>query len=129
MISRASSEPATILRTMAASSVGSPRPFITVYVSTASSVSPFTRSAALWPLERPRREMGLEAGYAKTADDRVVRRSGRQLESVPGLEIDRVAGCREPETDRPALDGDHLVVGVVVRRVALARCIAPDTGV
>src|SRR5215203_1258188 len=99
MSSRACSDPATILRTMAASSVASPRPFITVYVSTATSVSPFARAAALWPLERPRREVGFEAGYAKTADGGVVQRSGGQLEAITFAEIDGIAHRGEPETD------------------------------
>src|SRR4029079_19232235 len=112
MSSRAASDPATILRTTAASSVGSPRPFITVYVSTASSVSPFARSSALWPLERPRWEVGLEAGYDMNANDGVMRSGRRQLQAVPSLESDRRAGRRQPEPDRAALDDDHLVVAM-----------------
>src|SRR6188472_2840613 len=113
MSSRAASDPAAILRTTAASSDGSPRPFTTVYVSKASSVSPFARSSALWPLERPRREVGLEARYPNTADDGVVRGPGRELEAVAGLEIDGFCGRREPEPDRAPLDDDHLVVAVL----------------
>src|SRR6188508_1350888 len=125
MSSRAASDPATILRTSAASSVGSPRPFITVYVSTASSVSPFAHSSALWPLERPRWEVGLEAGYAMTANDGVMRGPSRQLQAVPYGEIDRLAPRGKPEPDRAALDDDDLVVAVLVSRVAVARTVRP----
>src|SRR6188472_3554181 len=125
MSSRAASDPATILRTTAASSVGSPRPFITVYVSRASSVSPFARSSALWPLERPGREVGFEAGYAKTANDGIMDGPGRQLQAVPRLKLDRLAGRREPERDRAALDDDDLVIAVLVGCVAVARAVRP----
>src|SRR6188474_3083648 len=104
MSSRAASDPAAILRTTAASSVGSPRPFTTVYVSKASSVSPFARSSALWPLERPRWEAGLEARYPKIADDGVVGDPGRELEAVARIKIDRFDRRREPEPDRTPLD-------------------------
>src|SRR6478735_877230 len=125
MSSRAASDPATILRTTAASSVGSPRPFITVYVSTASSVSPFARSSALWPLERPGREVGLEAGYAKTADSGVMGGAGGQLQPVAGVQIERLSGRRESEPDRAALDDDDLVVAVLMGRVPVARTVRP----
>src|SRR6476660_4848897 len=125
MSSRAASDPATILRTTAASSVGSPRPFIMVYVSTGSSVSPFARSSALRPLERPRWEVGLEAGYAMTANRGVVRGASRQLQAVSDREIDRVAGRRQPEPDRAALDDDDFVVSVLVGRVPIARTVRP----
>src|SRR6187397_73478 len=125
MSSRAASDPATILRTTAASSVGSPRPFITVYVSTASSVSPFARSSALWPLERPRWEVGLEAGYAMTANDGVMGGASRQLQAVARLKLERLAGRREAEPDRAALDHDDLVVAVLVGCVAIARTVRP----
>src|SRR4029079_4853007 len=125
MSSRAASDPATILRTTAASSVGSPRPFITVYVSSASSVSPFARSSALRPLERPRWEVGLEAGYAMTANDGVMRGASRQLQAVPDRQIHRLARRREPEPDPAALDDDDLVVAVLVRGVAVARTVRP----
>src|SRR6476660_6991999 len=125
MSSRADSDPATILRTTAASSVGSPRPFITVYVSTASSVSPFARTSALWPLERPGREVGLEAGYAKTADRGVMGGAGGQLQAVARREIDRRPARRESEPDRTALDDDDLVVAVLVGRVPIARTVRP----
>src|SRR4249920_422670 len=125
MSSRSASDPATILRTTAASSVGSPRPSITVYVSAASSVSPFARSSALWPLERPRWEVGLEAGYAMTANDGVMRGPGRQLQAVPYREIERVAGRREAESDRAALDDDDLVVAVLMGCVPVARTVRP----
>src|SRR6187402_2723047 len=125
MSSRAASDPAAILRTTAASSVGSPRPFTTVYVSTASSVSPFARSSAQWPLERPRWEVGLEARYPKSADRGVMGGAGGQLEPIALLERDRRAGRREPEPDRAPLDDDHLVIAVRVRRVSVARSVGP----
>src|SRR4051794_29266163 len=125
MSSRAASDPATILRTTAASSVGSPRPFITVYVSSASSVSPFARSPALWPLERPRREVGFEARYPMTADRGVMGGPGRELEAVALAEIDRFGGRRKPETDRAPLHHDHLVVAVSVPRGPIAGSLRP----
>ena len=52
-------------------------------------------------------------------------RAGRQLEAVARVEVDRVAGRRQPEPDRAAFDDDDLVVAVVVRRVPVARAVRP----
>jgi len=71
----------------------------------ASSVSPFARSSALWPLERPGREVGLEAGYANTADSGVMGGAGGQLQPVARVQIERLSGRRESEPDRAAISG------------------------
>ena len=94
----------------------------------ASSVSPFARSSALWPLERPRREVGLEARYPKTANDGVMGGPGRELQPITVLEIDGFCGRREPEPDRAPLDDQHLVVVVAMRGVPVARPVRPGPG-
>ncbi len=71
--------------------------------------------------------MGFEAGDAVRTDDGVVVGPGRQLEPVARPEVDRLA-AREAEDDRAPLDGDDLVVGVAVDRIAVAGAVRPGRG-
>jgi hypothetical protein len=48
-----------------------------------------------------------------------------QIQAIADAEIDGLVASGQPETDRAALDGDDLVVRVVVCRVSLARTVPP----
>ena len=69
--------------------------------------------------------MRLKTRNAGRPHERVMRRPGGQLEPITGDELDGFSARGQTELDRPSLDGDDLVVPMLVRRVALARAIAP----
>src|ERR1700690_328621 len=79
-------------------------------------------------------QMRLKAGHARYADDRIVVGPGGQLQAIAGLQGKPSTGPGQAapgqaERDRAARHHDHLVVRVAMRRVAVARPIAPATGI
>jgi len=73
--------------------------------------------------------MGLEARDTQTTDDGIVARVGGQVEAVPDAQLDGPIKIGQAETDRSALDHEHLVVRMVVGAVAVMRTVRPRSGI
>src|ERR1035437_3195623 len=79
-------------------------------------------------------QMRLKAGHARYADDRIVVSPGGQLQTIARRQGEPSIGPRQAapgqaERDRAGRYDDHLVVRVAMCRVAVARPIAPATGI
>jgi alanine dehydrogenase len=70
-----------------------------------------------------------KTGDSIGANDRVVGRTGRQLQPIAGDKIVAAAGHREAEADRSGGHHDHLVIPVVVGPVAIMRAVPPGGGI
>ena len=75
--------------------------------------------------ERSGRQMGLEAGDPVRPDDRIVARSGRQLQPVADRQLDARSGRRQTEADRSADTDEDLVIAVVVGAVGVVWPVRP----
>ena len=78
-------------------------------------------------LEAAGGEVRLEALDAARADDRVVDRACRQIQAIARDELDGLLAVGQSESDRTALDGDDLVVGVLVGRIPNVRSVRLGT--